>query len=301
MITKNAVSNDGCPRSFFEISQLLVAASLYALFNVAMPLIRLPHGNVGFGVYVLGVLVSTSIFMWLQLRVLSALGTVAIRLPQEVIVIFASIALWIAILSEHKHFPTSPMSLITVSLMLNLAITFGCGTFGRLVSRIVKEPNVLLPISLVAIPIDFFGAMMKFGFTNNMVRAHPGIVKNVSVGVPSFLNHGASALVQTSLIGPGDIVFITFFFTAVRRLNMNCRATFNWMYAGLTVAMLVVIFVPGFAVAALIPMGFSVIAANWRHFRLSRAEAFATGYVIVMVVALALSFYVYTNIKIFRG
>jgi hypothetical protein len=137
--------------------------------------------------------------------------------------------------------------------LFNLALTLGLSSLGCLLSLIIREPNVLLPVSIVAMPIDFVGAMTPVGFTNSMVKAHPNAVNKVMVHVPHL-----SGLSLENMIGPGDILFIAFFFTCINRMSMNLKGTLILMLILLSLTQFEVT-VFGFPVGALIPMGIAVI------------------------------------------
>ena len=143
--------------------------------------------------------------------------------------------------------------------------------------------------------IDVIGAMTQIGFTANTVAHHPEVVRAVSVPMPSI-----GGLHPISYIGPGDALFIGFFFGIVQRMRLNMPGTFWTMYALLSIAMLIVIATP-WNVAALLPMGIAVIAANTRHFKFDRAEFFAMVYTGVIAVVAAAGFFLFTHKHLFHG
>jgi hypothetical protein len=206
----------------------------------------------------------------------------------------ASVALWFAVVVGIPLHHGTALALLAAFLQ-NLFITLACTFFGMVLARIVREANILLPVALIAMPIDYIGAMTPIGFTKNAVTQHPNMVHAVSVHVPTV-----GALQPISYIGPGDALFMAFFFAVVLRLGMNDRATFWWMYGLLTVAMLLVLVLPDFNIAALIPMGLAVVVANGRFFRLKRAEAFAVLYAGGFVLALVVGFYLFSHAHFFR-
>ena len=177
---------------------------------------------------------------------------------------------------------------------LGLGITLACTFCGIALSRIVREPNVLLPVALVAMPVDYIGAMTGIGFTQNVVQSHPEIVRAVSVPVPTV-----GGLHPLGFIGPGDALFLAFFLAAVLRLDLNTRGTFWWMYGLLTAALLFVLRT-GIDVAALVPMGLAVLIANGRLMRLQRSEVYATVYAVTLILALIVAFYLYSHLHFFR-
>jgi hypothetical protein len=194
----------------------------------------------------------------------------------------------------HRLGPQSAAIMLT-STGLPVMLTIGLTCLGVILSRIVREVNVLLPVAFVAMPIDYIGAMTTTGYTADMVKHHPNIVHNVSVNVPVF--HGIAPI---GFIGPGDVLFVAFFLAVVENLDLNKLGTFRLMFAFLTATMFVVTFL-GVNVAALVPMGFAVLIANFRYFKLRRSEVFASIYAVLIVLVLVIVFYVYSHHHFFHG
>ena len=180
------------------------------------------------------------------------------------------------------------------TLLLGFTITSACTFLGIALSRIVREVNVLLPVALVAMPIDYLGAMTPIGFTQNVMTQHPAMVQAVSVPVPTL-----GGLHPIGFIGPGDALFLAFFLAVVQRLALNMRGTFWGMYVLLTLTMLIVL-TTGANIAALVPMGLAVLIANGPSFRLQRSEVFATLYAAVLVLVLVVAFYGYSHTHFFH-
>ncbi len=273
-----------------------IALLAYFAFNLLLPLVPpLPFPLLA----ILGVL-STAVFMLLQLWLTQSLVNLRVRplFCGLLMLLFAALFLVsLFFVYPHKSWSAAvnaPLFIVT-PLLRGLTITLSCAFFGILLSRIIREPNVLLPVALVAMPIDYLGAMTSIGFTQNVVTQNPHLVQALSVPVPAVgsnsQHHGA--LHAIGFIGPGDALFMAFFFAVVLRLNMNIRGTFWWMYGLLTLTMFVVLSPLGFSIAALVPMGLAVLTANFRYFKLKREEIFATLYAGLLIIALVTGFYLY--------
>lgn len=275
------------------------AALAYLAFSAFVPLIPVhPHRlNI---VFVLALLVvPTALFMLLQLWVGRAFVCLRPRPIPCVLAAGVAALVWLLVfLWVHPYRgltgPVNGWLFLLRSLLVNLSITVACTFFGILLSRIVREPNVLLPVALVAMPIDYIGAMTPIGFTQNAEHHHPAIVQAVSVSVPTV-----GGLHPISFIGPGDALFVAFFLAVVLRLDLNLRGTFWTMYILLTVTMLLVLFT-GLPIAALVPMGLAVLLANGMRMHLQRSEVFATIYAIALVLTLVVAFYWYSHTHIFH-
>lgn len=271
-----------------------LALLAYAAFDLLLPLIPVPIRHMrGFAVLALAV-VPTALFMLLQLWLSHSLVRLKTKAIASVGLLIGSLILWFLTLwLVHPHHHIGLYALR--QMLLGLFITTACTFFGVLLSRIVREPNILAPVALIAMPIDYLGAMTNIGFTQNVVHAHPSIVRAVSVPVPAV-----AGLPIFPFIGPGDALFMAFFFAVVLRLGMNDRGTFWWMYGLLTPSLIAVIVLPDFAIAALVPMGLAVLIANFKFFRLKRAEAFAVLYAAIFVIALVVGFYTYSHAHFFH-
>ena len=280
------------PQKRGALQTVALAAAAYVAFNLLLPFVPLPHHRLALGIIVALVLSSTLTFMLLQLWLAQA---VAAARPRPLLCGGAAVVcalLWG--LFARLATPYGPHPPVLLTFVLGFAVTLGCTFLGILLSRIIREQNVLLPVAIVAMPIDFLGAMTPIGFTAHVVAQHPDFVKHVSVPVPgvgSATHYGG--LAPIGFIGPGDVLFVAFFFAVVLRLHMNVRGTFWWIYGLLTVTMLFVLSPYGFNIAALVPMGLAVLIANLRFFKLRREEVFATLYAGLLIVALVTGFYFY--------
>ena len=223
----------------------LLALVFYIAFNLLLPLTPLPHHRLGPAVIISLVLSSTLAFMLLQLWLAQAVVAARPRPLASAGLAVLCAALWTFLaLLPALHVLGPPLLILAGQ---SLAVAVGCTFLGILLAPIIREPNVLLPVALVSMPIDFLGAMTPIGFTAHIVAQHPDFVKHVSVPVPgvgSATHYGG--LAPIGFIGPGDVLFVAFFFAVVLRLNMNVRGTFWWIYGLLTATMLFVLSPYGF-------------------------------------------------------
>lgn len=284
----------------------LLALASYLAFDLLLPLVPLPRrplSPVAFGGLVVA---STMAFMLLQLWLAQVVVNLKPRPAACAALALVLAALWFGVLwyvRPHRNWAPgiNAAFFILRPILLGLTITLGCAFFGILLSRIVREVNVLLPVALVAIPIDAIGAMTRIGFTQNAVAHNPGLVQALSVPVPAVGSgaHHHGALHPIGFIGPGDALFMAFFFAVALRLHLSVRGTFWWMYGLLTATMLLVLFTE-VNIAALIPMGLAVLIANGRFFKLKREEVFATVYAAALVLILVSGFYWYSHTHFFH-
>lgn len=288
----------GTGRGAMQTAGLALLA--YLAFNLLLPFVPLPHHRLPLAAIISLVLSSTLAFMLLQLWLAQAIVALRPRPAVSGLLVLACAVLggvcYGLSLPYGPHHPP-----VWIEFGQGLAVTLGCTFLGILLSPIIREPNVLLPVALVAMPIDYLGAMTAIGFTHTIVTQHPNIVKGVSVPVPSVGGAAHHAgLAPIAFIGPGDVLFVAFFFAVVLRLNMNVRGTFWGIYGLLTATMIFVLSPWGFNIAALVPMGLAVLIANFRYFKLKREEVFATLYAAILILALVTGFYFYAHSRFVR-
>ncbi|MBU0606254.1 MAG: hypothetical protein KKI08_00155 [Armatimonadetes bacterium] len=164
-----------------------------------------------------------------------------------------------------------------------------CVFFGRLLSLIVRERNMMLPVAVIAGLADIFTVF--FGPTGEALEHVPSLVQKLSVGIPQIGSatgaQGGAGLSHIATAGLGDFVFLTFFLVGVCRFGLRARGTF-WAIFGVTlVGMAGVLLLPRLPAAPLLPFivtGFLI--ANAGAFALTRTEKLHTAIAIVFFAVL---------------
>ncbi|MGO8671574.1 MAG: hypothetical protein ACLQVD_09455 [Capsulimonadaceae bacterium] len=291
-IAPNGTPADNRRRLFM---MLATAALAYMAFCLIIPLIPFsPHHKPR--LLVASVVIGTTLlFMYLQMLLPWRMLSLDQPFTTEAREAAFLAVLWLLMSSGRIAPSHGYVAQAAYGCAVNIIYTLTGCLVGAMVARIVREAKILLPLALVAGVIDIVGAMTPVGFTHNALKNHPGIVSKVSVHVPTM--HG---LHLVSMIGPGDTLFIGFFFAIVLRQHLNATRTFAMMYAFLTITMLAVEL--GFLreAGALAPMGLAVILANLSHFKFSREETFAMIYAGAIAVAMAMAFFLYTSGHLFH-
>jgi hypothetical protein len=163
----------------------------------------------------------------------------------------------------------------------NLALIATTVLVGAFIALAIRDAATLLPVLLVSGIVDYWG--VYYGTTHQFVKNAPQIVEKVSAKVPT-LTFGGVPVVPT--IGPGDFVFLGIFFACLYRFDLDVSRTF-WVFVVLLMAALVLVAtVEGLNIPGLVPMAVAMFVVNRRALRLSRAEAFATLYVVGSLVLL---------------
>ncbi len=277
----------------------LAAVVCYLLYEIILPLIHVPLRGLTLEERWFLLAVPTALFMLLQLWLAQSAVNLGPSPRQSALgavlcILLFSTTFYQQYIFRHLHIHRSAVLWVSTRAFYDMVLSLGLFFLGMLLSRIVRERNMLLPVAIIAMPIDYIGAMTSVGFTNTVEHHAARVVNAVSISVPSV-----GGISPIAFIGPGDALFMAFFFCVVRRLQINVAGTFWWMFGLLTLAMLAV-FVTGIPIAALVPMGLAVVIPNIRYFTLKRDEVFAMIYAAVVVLAVVLGFY-YVSHRMMTG
>jgi len=234
----------------------------------------------------IGTVVATVLFLLLTLLVIREAARFPPRPLADVGGLAACLGLWTAAGGWGDVLPHLRPVLAAAGGVLFLG---ACIFFGRLLSLIVRERNMLLPVAIVAGLADIFTVF--FGPTGKALQHAPGLVAKLSVGIPAMGSatgaRGGAGLSHIATAGLGDFVFLTFFLVGVWRFGLRSKATF-WAIFALTLAgMAAVLLVPKLPAAPLLPFivtGFLV--ANAGAFHLSRAEKVNVLIAVVFFIAM---------------
>lgn len=189
---------------------------------------------------------------------------------------------------KHHHNALYVMILVHRPIA-DLALISAAAVLGAALSRIVTDPKMLLPIAFVGAMVDYWGVTV--GTTATFIKASPALVSAVSAGIPSFGGGVNPAGVQpASYVGFGDWMFLTMFLAVAFRYDLQPRRTFWALLCFLAPAMLLIVFNRLDYLPAIVPMALAIFAVNGRRLKLSRAEAFATLYAVLMVVGLVAAY-----------
>ena len=148
---------------------------------------------------------------------------------------------------------------------------------GFLISGIVRDKNLLLPIAIVLLTIDILAVFapsgtVKQGLSSPTIRP---IFDAMAYQVPE-----AGSARPLAQMGPADPLFIAMFLHALYKFRMNFRGTIVWLIPTLIAYLAIVLFAGdskflGFSLAALpalVPICIVVVALNARYFRPSKPE-----------------------------
>ncbi len=176
-----------------------------------------------------------------------------------------------------------------------LALIWLAAALGVLISRLVREVKLLLPMGVTLAMVDMYavfgGGIVAVAESGKNSLAHTAM-SALTVQLPTTQPKSGAAPFPL-LVGFADFLFIALFFACFSRFKIPGRRTFLVLYTVLFLYMGLV-FLFGWALPALVPIAVVVIGMNLRQFRYVREEAFALLYA-GLILAAALSYLVYRS------
>lgn len=177
--------------------------------------------------------------------------------------------------------PAVPSQLLLANAVLVVWATF----LGRLVSRIIREGKLLLPVVLVAAVADI--VTVFWGVVAKVSEAAPEVVDTLSTSAPVEVPEGVPAPILTA-VGIGDFLFLAVFLALALRYAMEPVRTLWATFVVMLVAPLAFLAFPtAMGLPGLPFIGAAVLWANHRHLRLTREEKRAMVFAGALVAAAA--------------
>ncbi len=273
-------------------SALFVAASLLialALVRFALGFVSLPEGflraaNFVIGTIFLGVpLLAVALGSKHQWTAKLALGCVVLGLIIQFGCAFIDIRFF-----HRSGWPSGLMVAIG-----QIGMPIWCVGLGATVATMIKERNMLIPVSVFLVCYDIFLVLSPMGWTGKIARNAPQIIGAVAAQVPQLTVHAERGVVAAGqYAGPADFVFLAMFLIALYRFKMRADQTMRVVIPVLIAYMFVVQWtrVP---LPALVPIGLCVMIVNWREFKLSKDELAST--VVLAVVCVGVLVWIFRS------
>lgn len=152
----------------------------------------------------------------------------------------------------------------------------GCLFFGKIMSRIVRERAMALPVAIVAGLADIFTVF--WGPTGEALAKAPELVEKLSLAIPAAGSavgpEGAKGLFHVATMGLGDVVFLALFLSMAVRFDFKPYRTLCAMAlsaaVGIVLALSDLLNTAGMPLLPYMAAGFVLV--NIREFRLSPQE-----------------------------
>lgn len=166
-----------------------------------------------------------------------------------------------------------------------------CTGLGGMLALIIRDKNLAIPVALFLAGFDIFLVLSPSAPTNRVLAERPEVFQAVAMGVPKVKTAADPAGVALNLanVGPADLFFVAAFLVLAFRHGMNARRTVLWMIPVLSVYLLAALAgVAGLgSLPAMVPIGITFLAVNWREFKMTKEEKASTWVVALIALALA--------------
>ena len=160
-----------------------------------------------------------------------------------------------------------------------------CVGLGSLLACLVREKNMIIPVSVFLAGFDVFLVLTPLGPVKRVLEKAPDFVGTVGLNVPvPASTPTGGAPVPFAYIGPADFIFMAMFFIALFRFDMRLRSTAIALAPAILVY-LALAFTVG-SVPLLVPIGLTVLLVNLPEFHLSTEEWISTA----LIACIAISF-----------
>ncbi len=268
----------GSPERRTSALLVLALVCLYALLVLA-PLVPGVHPTVGSVIvtvlFTLGALAAASLAARLTLGPWVELGALLLGILNWFV--YAIIG------------TSGPLARLTATPAADVLLVFAMIMGGLLLSRIVRERSLIIPVAIVLALADVFTVF--FGPTGAALEQVPNVVQAVSVKLPAMGSAtgpaGIAGLSHIATLGPGDTFFAALLFACVVRFGLNLARTFWWLLGVTAVGLGVIVALPQAPAVPVLPLiGAAFLVANWRDVTLTGREWTYVAIVIVFVVAL---------------
>jgi hypothetical protein len=172
-------------------------------------------------------------------------------------------------------------------LVGNLALIFWAALIGRLVSRVIREGKLLLPVAVAASLADIFTVF--WGFVGQAAKEAPKVVEAFSAQAPALEVAKQTAAPVLTSVGMGDFLFLAIFLSVALRFAMNATGAVWAAFVAMLAASVVLSFgFPG-GIPGLPFISVGVLLVNRRHLSFTaeeRRSLLVAGGVLVVVIAI---------------
>jgi hypothetical protein len=261
----------------------------YFLLQICTPFVRVPLGWVW-----VGTLISTLALMAVMLGLVFSLARwgethhrVAIGMfigGAAAFIVWLLLPSWLGIpLQKAPPIWAVPYRALHGYFLMLAAIGLGC-----LLSRLIREKNLLVPVVPFAALVDAITVLTPMGFVKQVLERAPRVMEQASVAVMSVpqATSQVERIVPIVLIGVGDFLFLALYAACLYRFRLRTFATVVGLFFTLWAYLVVVMLGIAIALPALVPMAAVVLLVNAREFHLSRQEKWASLLVLVPTLAL---------------
>ena len=202
---------------------------------------------------------------------------------------FPQWAVWGTLAPFYKSYRRAYHAVPGLDGLLLILLAVGLGV---LVSRLVREFKILLPMAIALALVDLyvvFGGGLVTQAQSGKAPVAQAAMQALTVQLPTVQPKTGAAPMQLA-VGFADFLFIALFFACFARFEIPARKTF-YVLCAVLMAYMVIVFLTNWALPALVPIAVVIIGMNLRRFRYERSEAFALLYAGLILAAVVAVFY----------
>ena len=250
----------------------IIIALMYLLFLQA---VRFAPGNIA------GVIVSTLISLGMVIWFTASVGRFISRDKRGAIVflLIGVIMLPLRVLIVKGFHPALLINGWLPGLQ-ELAFICLAGGIGGGLSYLLRSANMIPPLAAALALVDIWTVLFGGPVQRAINSPHPVAKQITNAMIVSITPSQAGASPISLGIGFADFLFIAFFVAAICRFVQKphtYRITVQTL-AGVLAVYMAVVFITGWSLPALVPMGIVMIGLHWRNFHYDRSELFAMAY-----------------------
>jgi hypothetical protein len=232
----------------------------------------------------------TVLFILAAMSGAAALAAISMSWLGEVLGMLACLGVWYVVAGIGE---SSDLGRALAVPAADVFFLVACVLAGRLLARILRDRNLLLPVCVVLALADVFTVFL--GPTRLALEEMPELVSKLSIKLPRVGSaagpEGVAGLVHLATMGPGDLVFLSFFFVAAVRFGLSVRASFAGIFMLVAVGLAIIVALPRPIPVPVLPlMAVGFLIANRGKFKLTRAEkrnlVVAAGFFAAVILAM---------------
>ncbi len=176
---------------------------------------------------------------------------------------------------------------VCTAIGMQCGFTMWCVGLGAFLASILRDRNLLIPVSIFLIGFDIYLVLTPLGGTHLALKSSVReVFKTVAYSVPApTASPTQGAVKELAYMGPADFLFMGMFFIALFKFNLRTRQTLYWLIAAVLVA-IGLAFGFGSAVPMMVPIGLAVLLVNLPEFKMNKEEIASTVVVLAIVLAI---------------
>lgn len=204
--------------------------------------------------------------------------------------VFAFLGRWLGNPAGGKQIADA-LSFIPGQMLLgNTVLIVWAAFLGRLVSRVIREGKLILPVAVVASVADIFTVF--WGVVAHVTETAPEVAETFSASAP-VAPPPEVAVPILSAVGIGDFLFLALFLAVTLRYSMQPAKTMWATFAVMLVAPAAFYLAPDAPGMPGLPfISAAALWANWPYLRFTREEKRALAFSGALVAAVAVGLWV---------